>query len=177
MLEKAQEFAQEPPIMSYHSLEYWFVGNESNKDDDETPAAHLRNKPPSREKMATVTFLVIWGQSQALGPLVARIPNLPAWFAQALTVFLIVALTTYIIMPIVTKYILHWWLFPDPNKKWYCFTIKTMDEEQMSEEPTTRKSAGNSTVLDGTEKTGPTTQTSDKQEETRDVESGKVGDR
>lgn len=118
MLEKTQTFEREPLLTSYHSLEYWFVSG--NEEDAATGPV----KPPSREKMAFVTFLVIWLQAHFIPPNVGKIPGIPFLLAEAISIFIIVFLTTYIIMPIVTKYILRWWLFPNPNKRWYFFPKK-----------------------------------------------------
>jgi antibiotic biosynthesis monooxygenase (ABM) superfamily enzyme len=122
MLEKTQTFEQEPLLTSYHSLEYWFVSGEEN-------AAAGPVKPPSREKMAFVTFLVIWLQAHYIPPNIGKIPGIPSLLAEAMSIFIIVLLTTYVIMPIVTKYILRWWLFPDPNKRFYFFSKETETQD------------------------------------------------
>ena len=112
MLEKSKDFEEEPIQISYHSLEYWFVSEDDNnnyrngKKDSSTAVA------PPKWKMVIVTFLVIWLQSRYVASQYNRIPNIPAWFALGIGVLTVVILTTYIVMPIVTKYILFWFLFP-----------------------------------------------------------------
>lgn len=101
-IEKAREFEEGPIEISYHSLEYLFLPHE----------AQPNVKPPSRHKMAFVTFLVIWLQVHFIPVNMNKIPKVPDLLLEALTTALIVVLTTYLVMPIVTKYILHWWLFP-----------------------------------------------------------------
>ncbi|CAJ1947345.1 unnamed protein product [Cylindrotheca closterium] len=115
-LERTNEFDEEPIETSYHSLEYWFV-------QDQTDVGKPAPAPPSKQKMVVVTFLLIWLQVHFLGPAFGGL-DIPPLLAEALTVITVVILTTYISMPITTKYLLHWWLFPNPNKVWYCFDKK-----------------------------------------------------
>lgn len=116
MLHKTCDFEDEPIVTSYHSLEYWFVPPETEQQlqvDQQKPPAM-----PPRPKMAFVTFLVIWFQVMFVTPYtIGYIPNLPAWAAQGLGTLLIVVLTTYFFMPIATKYIFYWWLFPKPKQQ------------------------------------------------------------
>jgi uncharacterized protein len=106
-LEKAADFEAEPIQISYHSLEFWFVSEDKNS---------VVVPPPSREKMAVVIFLVIWFQSQYISPhTIYKWKALSLVGKRALSTLMIVTLSTYVIMPIVTKYILHWWLFPNPS--------------------------------------------------------------
>lgn len=104
-LQRTCEFTEEPVQVAYHSLAYWFV-------QDEATASTL----PPKHKMSMVTFLVIWFQVHFIPPLVGRIPNLPALAGEALTTALIVVLTSYLILPIVTTRVLAWWLFPKQKK-------------------------------------------------------------
>jgi hypothetical protein len=103
-IDKAYAFSEEPMKVSYHSLEYWFHVSDGNKNG---------GGPPPRAKMAVVTFLVIWLQSRYLTQnTIMRWQSLSPTGKQALSVMLIVLMTTYVIMPVVTKYVLNWWLFP-----------------------------------------------------------------
>jgi uncharacterized protein len=119
MLDKTNDFEDEPIVISYHSLEYWFVPPNTENDK----AQQKQQRPPSREKMAFTTFLCIWFQVRFITPnTIGKIPNIPLWAFQCFGTLLIVLLTTYIFMPLITKYILRWWLFPDPTKRWYCWS-------------------------------------------------------
>jgi antibiotic biosynthesis monooxygenase (ABM) superfamily enzyme len=131
-LERTNEFDEEPIETSYHSLEYWFV---QDKTDDKKPA----QGPPSKEKMVVVTFLLIWLQVHFLGPAFGGISELPGLLAEALTVLTVVIGTTYLWMPLTTKYILHWWLFPNPDKVWYFFDKKENGEGVISSEDLVKK--------------------------------------
>ncbi|CAJ1947343.1 unnamed protein product [Cylindrotheca closterium] len=119
LLERTNEFDEAPIETSYHSLEYWFVQDQKGKE----PASG----PPSDEKMVVVTFLLIWVQVHFLGPAFGGL-DIPFLLAEALTVLAVVVLTTYILMPVTTKYLLNWWLFPKPNKVWYCFDKKEKED-------------------------------------------------
>lgn len=114
-LERTNEFDERPVETSYNSLEYLFVPDQT--DGTPAPAA------PSKEKMVAVTFLLIWLQVHFLGPAFGGLHIAPL-LAEALTVLTVAILTTYFLMPITTKYLLSWWLFPNPNKVWYCFNKK-----------------------------------------------------
>jgi antibiotic biosynthesis monooxygenase (ABM) superfamily enzyme len=140
MLERTCVFGEEPIVTTYHSLEYWFVGSKGE------PSTSLAKKPPSREKMALVTFLVIWANVHFLVPLVGKIPKLPPLALEALSTAIIVILTTYLWMPIVTKYILYWWLFPDPKRRYYCFPGNETDNEPSTTKHTTQVSED--TIID-----------------------------
>lgn len=114
-LEMTHEFAAAPIDYTYHSLEFLFV-DEATTTPGLSSGKELSNvsrRPPSKSKMVVVTFLLIWIQSHFIGPALDRLfPDFPSLALEALTIFLIVLGTTFIWMPIVTKYILHWWLFP-----------------------------------------------------------------
>ena len=113
MLEKTREFEAAPIEFTYHSLEYWFTDGEDTADAASgDPALRRFHKPPSKPKMVVVTFLLIWVQSHFYQLGLRQVPKLPPLGVQALSTFLIVLCTTYVAMPIVTKYILAWWLFP-----------------------------------------------------------------
>jgi hypothetical protein len=101
------EFVEEPVVIAYHSLEFWFVNDEKGASVE----------PPPKHKMALIMFFVIWIQANYYPKLVRKIPNISDIAAGALTTAIIVSLTTYIIMPIVTTYFLGWWLFPKNQKK------------------------------------------------------------
>jgi antibiotic biosynthesis monooxygenase (ABM) superfamily enzyme len=147
MLEKTCDFEDEPIVTSYHSLEYWFVPPETEQQQAE------QQKPPampSRPKMVFVTFLVIWFQVLFVTPYtIGFIPNLPPWAAQGLGTLLIVVLTTYLFMPIATKYVFRWWLFPTKQQQ----TIATNTS-------TTTTSTTTTTTTGYPEKDKPTLSTS-----------------
>jgi uncharacterized protein len=107
-LQRTREFTEEPVQVAYHSLAYGCYV----QDDIATTSSTL----PSKHKMSIVTFLVIWLQVHFIPPLVSRIPNLPELASEALTTALIVVLTSYLILPIITTRVLAWWLFPKQKK-------------------------------------------------------------
>jgi antibiotic biosynthesis monooxygenase (ABM) superfamily enzyme len=108
-LAKATGFDTEPIQVTYHSLEFLFV----NAASDTAGVAH-----PSKAKMAVVIFLLIWFQSHYIAPnTIGKIKALSPVGKQALSILMIVIMTVFLILPIVTKYILHWWLFPNPSKQ------------------------------------------------------------
>ena len=124
-LEQTKEFDEGPVETSYHSLEYWFVPEETASSPGPPKS------PPSKPKMVVVTFLLIWVQAHFIGPAIGRIPKILPLASEALTIFLIVVLTTYLWMPITTQYLLGWWLFPDPDKSWYFFPRKESTDLEM----------------------------------------------
>ena len=78
------------------SLDFWFVPPETTEGDD----------VPLK---AFATYLVIWVQVLSIPPnTVEHIPSIPVWAAMGLG---------YLIIPIVTKHLLCWWLFPRKNVK------------------------------------------------------------
>ncbi|KAL3929984.1 MAG: hypothetical protein SGBAC_011968 [Bacillariaceae sp.] len=129
-LERTNEFDEEPIETSYHSLEYWFVQDQT----DGKPATG----PPSKEKMVVVTFLLIWLQVHFIGPAYGSL-DIPDLLAQALTVLTVVIGTTYLWMPITTKHLVNWWLFPNPDKKWYCFDKKKDEDGVVSAKDLVKK--------------------------------------
>ncbi|MCV6605584.1 MAG: hypothetical protein OIF34_09770 [Porticoccaceae bacterium] len=95
---RASEFSSEPPREEYyHSLEFWF----------DTPKAAT---PPPRYKMVLLSFVVIWVQVSLLVPLISSWIDAPFAVTAAVSVMLIVLLTTYVVMPLVTR-VLKGWLF------------------------------------------------------------------
>jgi antibiotic biosynthesis monooxygenase (ABM) superfamily enzyme len=82
-------------VRSFRSLGFWFASPE------------MLVKMPSNHKMALVTFFVIW-------PLVHFIPEATSayvqtpWLAEFLSVGVIVALVTYVVMPQVTRLLSKW---------------------------------------------------------------------
>jgi hypothetical protein len=74
--------------------------------------------------------LLIWFQVHFLGPAFGGL-DIPPLLAEALTVITVVIATTYILMPVTTKYLLSWWLFPNPKKVWYCFDKKENKEDDV----------------------------------------------
>ncbi|MDM3870445.1 hypothetical protein QSV34_03645 [Porticoccus sp. W117] len=93
---RASEFSIEPPREEYyHSLEFWF----------DTPKAAA---PPPRYKMALLSFLVIWVQVSLLVPLISGVMTAPFVVTAAVSVAVIVLLTTYLVMPLVTRLVKGW---------------------------------------------------------------------
>jgi len=150
MLDKAQVFSAAPVLLTYHSLEYWFVGNDvqletsttlsdTSTGGGEPTTAVVVIAPPKKWKMALVTFFVIYIQSSLLTPLVAMIPKLPKLVRGAITIAIIVALTTYLIMPLVTKYLLNAWLFRPvvPNQQKTTSTVKKTTTTTTKDDSTT----------------------------------------
>lgn len=84
-------------IRSYRSLGFWFASPNS-------PGAI-----PSDNKMALVTFLVIWPLVHFIAPLVGDFIQIQ-WLAEFLTIGVIVGLMTYLVMPVVVR-LLGDWLF------------------------------------------------------------------
>lgn len=116
-LEQTHEFRAAPIDYTYHSLEFLFVHDTETSTIDgsimDKESSSVPNRPPPRYKMVLVTFLLIWLQSHFFGRTLKNVvPEIPQLALEALTIFLIVLGTTYLWMPIVTKHILHWWLFP-----------------------------------------------------------------
>lgn len=116
-LEQTHEFRAAPIDYSYHSLEFLFVNDSTSTKDANSildkESSNRPNRPPPRYKMVLVTFLLIWLQAHFIGRTLKNLfPEVPSLALEALTIFLIVLGTTYLWMPIVTKHILHWWLFP-----------------------------------------------------------------
>ncbi len=110
MLQRAKEFAQAPPILSFHSLEYWFVHHEQEQQDAQdqavaTAAIAKPPQPPPKYKMFLITFLVIWATNQWTGKVIRRVfgkGTLPMVWFQAITTLLTVAVAVYIGVPMAT---------------------------------------------------------------------------
>jgi antibiotic biosynthesis monooxygenase (ABM) superfamily enzyme len=120
-VERAKEFSESPILITYHSLEHWFVRNSNVNTEDfsvgvaSSPAASSSGGPPPKYKMVVVVFLVIWFQVHYIGPnTVGRIDVLPPLAKESLGTLLITTLTTYVFMPICTR-LLAFWLFPGTN--------------------------------------------------------------
>ena len=106
MIDKAKEFSLEPLTISYHSLEYLFV------NDD--PSSTNRKLPPPKWKMTVATFFVIWSQLQFVPNLVNFLPNAGFILRQAIGTAIICILTSYVMLPIVTR-LLAFWLYPQED--------------------------------------------------------------
>lgn len=132
MIIRAKAFSQAPPILSFHSLEYWFVPAQQQAGDEEeatvdgqastaSPQLPSSSSPPSqvflpppKYKMVAVTFLVIWSMLQWTGKAVQVVfgrGTLSKLGFQALSTFLTVLVTAYVAMPLYTA-VLGFWLFP-----------------------------------------------------------------
>lgn len=119
LLEKTCDFEAAPIELTYHSLEYWFMDGKNNLENEDPDLTKSPGpvRPPSKPKMVVVTFLLIWLQAHFFGPALGNLaPRLPPLAIEALTIFIIVLGTTYLWMPLVTQYLLHWWLFPKVRK-------------------------------------------------------------
>ena len=92
----------EPQYRQLHGLEAWFRSPQN---------------PPPRWKMAVATFLgvfpVAMGLNLTLGPLIGSWPFI---ISNAVFNACIVALLTWVVMPLVTR-LLHGWLNPQPQEK------------------------------------------------------------
>jgi antibiotic biosynthesis monooxygenase (ABM) superfamily enzyme len=81
----------------YSSLEFWFP----HPDDS--------RKAPPKYKTVLVTFLAIWPLVHFISPIASHLVQRPL-VSEVLTVGVICALVTYVLMPIATR-LLGWWLF------------------------------------------------------------------
>ena len=138
LLAATTEFEEGPVVLAFHSLEYSYnsIRGASNAEKQQQPP-----QPPNIHKMALLTFLTIWLQVHYLPPYIARIPNLPPLAGEALIVFIIVALTTYVIFPVLTNYLLHWWLFPTT-------TSTSTDQQRKQQENRTGTQEENSSLYE-----------------------------
>jgi antibiotic biosynthesis monooxygenase (ABM) superfamily enzyme len=126
-IERAKEFSETPVLVTYHSLEHWFVRNADKDMDDFSVASSDNNKakggPPAKYKMVVVVFLVIWFQLHFVLPnTVGKIDALSPLAQESLGTLIITTLTTYVFMPISTR-ILAFWLFPGCD---YLSTLKEL---------------------------------------------------
>jgi len=85
-----------PDYQQYHSLEFWFEPEST------------RARPPSRHKMALITFLVIWALVHILVPTIPALLPGPPIFHEIVIVAVIVLLMTYAIMPTITRSLKNW---------------------------------------------------------------------
>ncbi len=92
----------EPQYRQLHGLEAWFRSTQS---------------PPPRWKMAAATFLGVFPVAMVLnltiGPLIRSWPFI---VSNAVFNACVVALLTWVVMPLVTQ-LIHGWLNPQPQKK------------------------------------------------------------
>jgi len=63
---------------------------------------------PSRHKMAFITFVIILALVHIIMPIISANVPAPVFFQEVVAVTLIVSLTTYAIMPVVTKLLKNW---------------------------------------------------------------------
>jgi antibiotic biosynthesis monooxygenase (ABM) superfamily enzyme len=137
MISRAKAFSQAPPLLTFHSLEYWFVppttsappviavngsgggGDESLLDEimSTEPSQQQQQPrllPPPKYKMVVITFLVIWAMNQWTGKVIVLVVGkgtLPKPALQACTTFLTVLVTAYVALPVATA-VSGFWLFP-----------------------------------------------------------------
>jgi antibiotic biosynthesis monooxygenase (ABM) superfamily enzyme len=124
LIDQVQEHLETPVLVTYHSLEHWFVAPstisiDQNENDDNDAAAAAG--PPPKYKMAVVVFLVIWFQVHFINPnTIGKITALSPLAKESLGTLLITILTTYVFMPIATR-LFAFWLFPGRGN--YCATL------------------------------------------------------
>ena len=125
--DKAREFEEDDFQVRYHSLEFWFINDRPNDKDSSSSSggggsgnggsSPSSPGPPPKWKMALVTYFVMWPSIRYVASLYFMVEALPQWVAQMFGVMTVVTLTTYVTMPIVTMYVVPWFLFPDMTKK------------------------------------------------------------
>jgi antibiotic biosynthesis monooxygenase (ABM) superfamily enzyme len=105
LAELADRYTLGPPTQEILvGLETWF-----------TPAGGTT--PPSRERMAVVSWLGIFPLAWAANTLGARFfPDAPSWARAAVGAALVVLGMTYVVGPRLTK-LFRPWLFPEPQKR------------------------------------------------------------
>ena len=102
LLQEVATLDQAPIQFSYHALEHFFSQN--------TPTAP---KPPAKWKMVVVLTAVVFSQLQWVPFAVeSTLPFLPVMLQMLLTVFVIVNLAQFVVLPILTR-LLAFWLFPE----------------------------------------------------------------
>lgn len=100
-IEKASAFStREPNVVRFQSLDFWFAAQ--------------RATPPPRYKMATVTLLALWPLVHYIPPWIKSIVPGPAALGELGALAAIVALMTYLVMPLATR-VLAFWLFAKPQ--------------------------------------------------------------
>jgi antibiotic biosynthesis monooxygenase (ABM) superfamily enzyme len=120
MLRRTYEFSNDESMYSYHSLEHWFPsdGNDTSQASLNLPKKH---GPPPKRKMILIVTSVMYLQSlwipkvtRAIFPEASNYPNIQTYAMGLLNTFLIVALVTYVVLPITTR-LFGFWLFPYDN--------------------------------------------------------------
>ena len=103
-LRRAAPFTEgETEVQKITGLEYWFT----------LPQNPLRTPPP-RYKMALVTAIALYPLVNTVGPLLAPFTgNWPAFLQSLLPLLIVVALMTYLVMPLMTR-LFAFWLYPRP---------------------------------------------------------------
>ena len=96
-LERTGEFSSTPADLShYEGLDFWFEPKRGG------------GGPPSKHKMALVTFVVIWPMVHFIPAAVGRaVPN-PQLAQEGISVLAIVLLMTYAVMPLTTRALAPW---------------------------------------------------------------------
>lgn len=171
-MERVQKYLEEPLLVTYHSLQHWFVrpssneGNDEGDTDEAKKAASAQGGPPAPYKMVVVVFLVIWFQVHYIAPItVGKVDAFSPLAKEALGTLIIVILTTYIFMPIVTR-LLAFWLFPGCN---YLETLKELVPKFLIEEKAAPTNEETEKQKDITERTSR--QNLDKTENTETMKS------
>jgi antibiotic biosynthesis monooxygenase (ABM) superfamily enzyme len=136
LIHQVQEYLETPVLVTYHSLEHWFVppstipidNHNANDDDNDDAAAAAVAGPPPKYKMVVVVFLVIWFQVHFINPnTIGKITALSPLGQESLGTLLIVILTTYVFMPIATR-LLAFWLFPTTGRRRDYTYLATLQE-------------------------------------------------
>jgi hypothetical protein len=106
------------PLLTFHSLEYWFVPpttnaprviavNSGGGDESTEPSQQQQPRllPPPKYKMVVIIFSVIWAMNQWTGKAIVLVVGkgtLPKPALQACTTFLTVLTTAYVALPVAT---------------------------------------------------------------------------
>jgi antibiotic biosynthesis monooxygenase (ABM) superfamily enzyme len=124
-MEIVHKYLETPLLVTYHSLEHWFV-HPADADDDGPSVISKQQKrqgPPPNYKMVVVVFLVIWFQIHFILPVtIGKIGGLSPLGGEGIGTLLVVTLTTYVFMPVATR-LLSFWLFPEKS---YVATLKEL---------------------------------------------------
>ena len=82
--------------------------------DATTTSSSSATGPPApiKWRVTLLLFFVIWVQARFVVTHYARVPGVPEWAVQGIGILTIVFLTTYVVMPILIKYVFAWCLFP-----------------------------------------------------------------
>jgi uncharacterized protein len=111
MSDRLNEFADDVPTVTFHSLEHWFVTADDVKAHNEGQTAVVR--VPNKWKMLLVTMTVIYTQSLWIPKVTKQVIQKPLhpYLFQFINMIIVVCLVTFILFPILTR-LLSFWLMP-----------------------------------------------------------------